>query len=76
MKTILIFLTALLLQGCLYFNERGVSGRYYNGCREYYDVMGVYHKVCDENIVDYKTVGDGIKTGIDKSISTVSEAIQ
>jgi hypothetical protein len=28
--------------------------KYYNDCREYYDLQGVYHKVCDENIVDYK----------------------
>ena len=76
MKTILILLTSLLIQGCVYFNDRGVSGQYYNGCKEYYDAMGIYHKVCDENIVDYKTVGDGIKKGIDKSVDTVNEIIQ
>ncbi|MDD3344266.1 MAG: hypothetical protein PHR87_11915 [Sulfurospirillaceae bacterium] len=76
MKTILILSTALLLQGCVYFNDRGVSGQYYNGCREYYDSMGIYHKVCDENIVDYKTVGDGIQKGIDKSLDAVHEVIQ
>lgn len=68
MKTILILLSALLLQGCFYFNERGVSGRYYNGCKEYYDSMGIYHKDCDENLVDYKTVTDGVQKGVEKSV--------
>lgn len=68
MKTILILLSALLFQGCFYFNERGVSGRYYNGCKEYYDSMGIYHKDCDENIVDYKTVTDGVQKGVEKSV--------
>lgn len=68
MKTILILLTALLLQGCIYFNERGVSNRYYNGCKEYYDAMGVYHKECDENLIEYKTVTDGVKTGVKKTV--------
>ncbi len=68
MKTILILLSALLFQGCFYFNDRGVSGRYYNGCKEYYDSMGIYHKDCDENIVDYKTVTDGVQKGVEKSV--------
>ena len=61
MKTILILLTGLLLQGCLYFNDRGVSHRYYSDCKEYYDGMGIYHKECDENLVDYKIVPETIK---------------
>ena len=76
MKTILILLTALLLQGCLYFNDRGVSGRYYNGCKEYYDSMGIYHRECDENIVEYKTVTDGVKKGVDKSIDTTKSLFE
>lgn len=73
MKTILILLIALLFQGCLYFNDRGVSGRYYNGCKEYYDAMGIYHKECEENLVEYKTVTDGVKKGIDKTVDTTKE---
>ena len=64
MKTILILIPLIFLQGCLYFNDRGVSGRYYNDCKEYYDAMGIYHKECDENIMDYKTVTDPVKKGI------------
>ncbi|MDP2076419.1 MAG: hypothetical protein Q8N01_08895 [Sulfuricurvum sp.] len=30
--------------------------RYYNGCEEYYDAQGYYHKKCEENIVDYSDV--------------------
>lgn len=73
MKTILILLIALLFQGCLYFNDRGVSNRYYNGCNEYYDAMGIYHKECEENLVEYKTVTDGVKKGIDKTVDTTKE---
>ena len=73
MKTILILLIALLFQGCLYFNDRGVSNQYYNGCTEYYDAMGIYHKECKENLVEYKTVTDGVKKGIDKTVDTTKE---
>lgn len=73
MKTILIILTALLFHGCLYFNDRGVSGRYYNGCKEYYDAMGIYHKYCDENLVEYKTVTDVVKKGANKTIDKGSQ---
>ncbi len=76
MKTILILLTGLLFQGCLYFNDRGVSGRYYNGCKEYYDGMGIYHKECDENLVDYKTVTDGVSKGVDKSVNTTKSLFE
>jgi hypothetical protein len=68
MKTLLILLTALLLQGCFYFNDRGVSGSYYNGCKEYYDSMGIYHKTCDENLVEYKTVTDGVSKSVNAAV--------
>jgi len=55
MKNALIFtLLGLMLNGCIYLNERGVSGRYYNECREFYDATGTYHKECDENLIDYR----------------------
>jgi len=76
MKTILILLTALLLQGCLYFNDRGVSNRYYNGCKEYYDGIGIYHKECDENLVEYKTVTDGVSKGVDKSVNATKSLFE
>ena len=53
MKTLFLVILATMLSGCIYFNERGVSARYYNDCKEYYDAAGVYHKKCDENIIDY-----------------------
>jgi len=76
MKTILILIPLFLFQGCLYFNDRGVSGRYYNDCKEYYDSMGIYHKDCDENLVEYKTVTNGVQKGIDKSVDTTKNLFE
>ena len=50
----------LLLSGCV--NERGISARYYNDCREYYDLQGYYHKECDENLIEYEKVKEAFKT--------------
>ena len=54
-----IFLVLLTFSGCV--NKRGISAKYYNDCREYYDLQGYYHKECDENIIDFKDVGDMFK---------------
>jgi uncharacterized protein YceK len=55
MKNVLITIfIGLLLGGCIYINERGISGRYYNECKEYYDATGTYHKDCDENLLDFE----------------------
>jgi len=51
---LLTLLFALFAGGCA--NDRGLSARYYNDCREYYDMHGYYHKECDENMVEYKDV--------------------
>lgn len=61
MKQILIFIFAFFLSGCLYVNDRGIDTHYYNGCKEYYDSMGIYHKTCDENLIEYKDVKNGAK---------------
>jgi hypothetical protein len=55
-----IFLIAVLLtvQGCVYFNECGVSNRLYRDCKEYYDSEGNYHKECPKNIVNYSDFED------------------
>ncbi|MGM0623424.1 MAG: hypothetical protein ACQESH_05315 [Campylobacterota bacterium] len=47
---------AILFSGCLYPNDTGISHRYYKDCYEYYDLSGRYHKECDENLVDYKSI--------------------
>jgi len=49
MKQIMTVLLPLLLCGCTFVNECGVSTHYYNNCKEYYDSMGIYHKECPEN---------------------------
>lgn len=54
----LLFLFCLIFSGCVYFNERGVSAKYYNDCKEYYDATGTYHKECDKNLINYKDVKD------------------
>lgn len=61
MKKILIIIVPFLLGGCLYVNDRGIDTRYYNDCKEYYDAMGIYHKVCDENLIEYKDIKNGTK---------------
>ncbi|MCR4941241.1 MAG: hypothetical protein K5978_00425 [Campylobacter sp.] len=54
MKTILFtFLIGIFLSGCLFVNERGISTRYYNDCKEYYDANGTYHKGCPHNVIDW-----------------------
>jgi len=42
----ILFLSALaaILGGCVFLNDRGVTTKYYNECKEYYDATGVYHK--------------------------------
>ena len=61
MKKLLILILPFLLNGCLYVNDRGIDNNYYNDCKEYYDSMGVYHKTCDENLIEYQDVKDGTK---------------
>ncbi|MBL0686924.1 MAG: hypothetical protein JJV95_05625 [Sulfurospirillum sp.] len=61
MKKILILILPFFLNGCLYFNDRGLDNRYYNDCKEYYDGMGIYHKECDENVIEYQNIKDGVK---------------
>lgn len=52
-KYALIMLVALGISGC-FVNERGISNRFYDDCKEYYDGSGTYHKDCPKNWVDIK----------------------
>ena len=56
----IIFLPILLLlmQGCVYFNDDGVSTHRYRDCVEYYDAQGIYHCECDKNLADYRQIPD------------------
>jgi hypothetical protein len=61
MKTIIFLLPFLsILQGCLYFNDRGVSGHLYDNCHSYYDENGNFIETCDENIIDYDEAREGV----------------
>ncbi|RRD54623.1 hypothetical protein [Campylobacter rectus] len=57
MKTLaqILFLLALaaMLGGCVFLNDRGVTTKYYNECKEYYDATGTYRKECPKNIIDW-----------------------
>ncbi len=66
MKQILILTLPLLFSGCLYVNDRGIDTHYYNDCKEYYDSMGIYHKTCDENLIEYKDVKNKAKEIVNK----------
>ncbi len=62
MKKISILLVLpFLFSGCLYVNERGIDTRYYNSCKEYYDSMGIHHKSCDKNLIEFQDVKDRAK---------------
>lgn len=50
---VFIIILPIFLSGCLFLNERGVSTKYYNDCKEIYDATGTYKKVCDENLVNW-----------------------
>jgi len=57
---IISILILLLLQGCVYFHEDGngnhrfgVSTHKYRDCVEYYDAAGIYHRDCNEDLINY-----------------------
>ncbi|MGP1485018.1 MAG: hypothetical protein ACTTJC_02815 [Campylobacter sp.] len=57
MKKIVNFFFAvfvvLFLSGCLFLNDRGISTKFYNDCKEYYDANGTYQKSCPKNIIGW-----------------------
>jgi len=55
-KLILLFIL-IIFSGCV--GRRGISAKYYNDCKEYYDVQGYYHKKCDDSdMITYKEIKD------------------
>lgn len=50
--TIILFIS-LVVSGC-FVNERGISNRFYDECKEQYDASGSYFKECPKNWVDIK----------------------
>lgn len=45
MKKCILALLLFVFSGC-FINERGVSNRFYDDCKEYYDASGTYYKDC------------------------------
>ncbi len=60
MKYLIYLLPIFILQGCLYFNDRGVSGHLYDNCHSYYDANGNFIEKCDDNIIDYDEAQEGV----------------
>ena len=76
MKYLIILLSLFMFQGCLYFNDRGVSGNLYDNCHNYYDGNGNYIQKCDGNIIDYDEAKEGvvaIKNEIVENINSITE---
>jgi len=70
-KIILILIQSVyeiyfLLQGCLYFNDRGISGHLYDNCHSYYDGEGNFIEDCDGNIIGYGEIKEGVITFTDE----------
>ncbi|BBG66241.1 hypothetical protein NNO_1538 [Hydrogenimonas sp.] len=63
MKYFLILPILLTIQGCVYFNEEGISTKRYRDCIEYYDIQGKYRCECDENLIDYDQMDDKLLKG-------------
>lgn len=55
--TLLVLLLSFL-NGCVYFNECGVSNELYHDCKEYYDADGNYIRNCPPNIVNYSDLDE------------------
>ncbi len=63
MKYILFSILLLFLQGCVYFNEEGISTKRYRDCIEYYDAQEKYHCECDQNVIDYDQIPEKLLKG-------------
>ena len=54
-------LLIFILQGCLYFNDRGISAHFYDNCHSYYDCNGTFIEECNDDLVSYKEINQGIE---------------
>lgn len=50
MRVFLFVFLAFILASCV--NKNGLHSSYYSECKEYYDVLGVYHKKCKNDILN------------------------
>ncbi|WP_291952764.1 hypothetical protein [Campylobacter sp.] len=63
LKRVILVFVMLFLNGC-FVNERGISNRFYDDCKEYYDASGIYHKECPQNWIDLPLTPDTLKGSI------------
>ena len=52
MKYLLIIIPFFFIS-CV--NKEGISLKYYPECKEYYDLYGVYHKKCENNVYNFNS---------------------
>jgi hypothetical protein len=52
LKYLLFIILSILLTSCV--NNKGISLKYYDNCTPYYDLYGVYHEECTNNVINYK----------------------
>lgn len=70
----LIVVGMTFFSGCM--SKRGISIKYYNDCKEYYDVQGYYHKKCDDSdMIKYKTIGKYTKDRLNNIINNKPKVI-
>ncbi|MEA2099485.1 MAG: hypothetical protein U9P72_05070 [Campylobacterota bacterium] len=59
-KVSIFILTLIFFTACV--SREGISLKYHNECKEYYDMQGYYHKKCDDSMMlKYKTITDAFK---------------
>ncbi|WP_185900250.1 hypothetical protein [Campylobacter sp. MIT 97-5078] len=51
MKKLALCVCVLALSAC-YISERGISNRFYDDCKPYYDASGTYHEECPKNWIN------------------------
>ncbi len=60
LKIFLLTMGIFIFSGCV--GREGISLKYYNECEEYYDMLGYYHRECDDSMMlKYKTIKDAFK---------------
>ena len=50
-KSVIVLILSLSVSGC-FITERGITNRFDNDCKPYYDASGTYHEECLPNWID------------------------
>jgi len=52
MKILLFIIILFFFIGCI--NKKGISLEYYDNCKSYYDLYGVYYEKCSDNVINFR----------------------